>query len=327
MKREYGLAVLLLSLFRRRLAMIILLIVLPPTLIFVSSSLSIKAIETYSEKLLEYAGDTAITIDENADSSNCCLPIRYGLITVVSRKASLRIQIIAVGDMMKLDSLISVSLKVAESNCESVRVSVSPALLKELNATLGEFLEVCANGKCLTACITYSHSKKLENYLIVENFSEVMELNNGFLCVHDAKNVGRSITGSLIKELTEFSESYVLMVLSAYIPILYLADVKLLEELNKELKILLAQGMSASDLSLIFALSVSLITGLTALYSVTLSYLIVSAGITILRTLINPALPMPEIRAEHIILAVIATPLNFLISYLAFRLGGRHVIS
>lgn len=326
MKRGHGLAVLLLSLFRRRLAVIILLIMLPPTLIFVSLSLSIEAIETYSERLLERVDDTAVTIEENTDSSNHCLPIRYGLITVASCKTSLRAQIIVIDDVMKLESLINTSLRITENSCEGVRASVSPVLLKTLNVTLGGSLKVCAGSECFTVCATYSHNKKLGNYLIIENFSGSTELDNGFLCVRDVKSVGRSITRSLIKELTEFFVSYVLIVFSAYIPILYLADVKLLEELSKELKILLAQGMSASDLRLVFTLSVSLVTGLTALYSTALSYLIVSAGITVLRTLINPTVPMPEMRAEHVMLAIIATPLNFLMSYLAFRFGGRHVI-
>ncbi|MFN3267693.1 MAG: hypothetical protein ACK416_00370 [Zestosphaera sp.] len=328
MRLSHGLTVLLLSLLRRKLVIIVLLAVLPPTLIFLSFSLSINSIEAYSERLLEHAGDTAIIIKENTNSLNHCLQIWYGLITIVSRETSLRAQVIVVNDLMRLKNLTNLSLRVTGSSYdEYTKISVSPALLRKLNITLGEFLRVCDNNECFSTYVTYSHSKKLENYLIIESSNDSIRLNKGFLCIRNAGDVSKSIIGSLINELREFSGSYVLVVFLAYVPILYLANVKLLEELSKELRILRVQGLSTFDLHLVFVLSASLITGLTVLYSVALSYLIVSAGITILRTLINPIIPTPQLRVEYVVLAVVTTSLNFLISYLAFRFGVRHVVS
>lgn len=327
MKWWYGLKVLLLSLLRKKLAVIVLLAVVPPILIFISFSLSISVIETYSERLLEHASNTAITINENTYSLSCCLPIKYGLITIVSHSASLRAQVITVDDVTELKNLTNISLRIAKDGCEYVRVSVSPVLRETLNLTLGETIKVCANSECFTACVAYYHDEKLKNYLIVENINESIRLNEGFLCVRNAREVDRSLIESLVNELTEFSKNYILVAFLTYIPILYLADVKLFEELSKELKILSVQGMSMSDLHLVFSLFISLITGLVAIYSTALGYLIVSAGITILRTLSNPIIPTPELRIEHVELAIIAALLNLLISYLVFRFGGRRVIS
>lgn len=328
MKKEHVLTVLLLSLFRKRLVMIILLVVLPPMLIILSSSLSIDVIETHTERLLEHVSGSAIIISEKVNSPNFCLPIKYGLITVVSQRASLWVQVIAVENITKLKSFTNISLKVAENFCEHTRVSASPTLLEALNITLGGPLKVCVDNRCLTTHVTYSHSRRLESYLIIEDFEEDTRLSSsGFLCVYNARDAGRSIIKSLINELIDFSKSYVLIVFLTYIPILYLADIKLLEELGKELKILGVQGLGISDLCLVFALSVSLITGLVALYSIALSYLIVNAGITVLRILINPVIPVPELHVWYVIPAVVITPLNFLASYLAFRFGGYRVIS
>ncbi|MEM4427597.1 MAG: hypothetical protein QW036_02465 [Zestosphaera sp.] len=326
MKRWHELTVLLYSLFRKRLAMIVLLAILPPTLILISFSLSINVIETYSERLLEYASNTAITISEKTDSLSCCLSIRYGLMTIVSRDASLRAQVIMVDDVVKLKNLTNINLRIAGSGCEHVRVSVSPVLIEVLNISLGEPIKVCADNECFAACVAYYHDKRLKNYLIIEGINESTRLNEGFLCVRDAREVDKSLIRSLINELTEFSKNFVLIVLSTYVPVLYLADVKLLEELSKELKILSTQGVSVSDLRLVFALSTSLITGLVTIYSTALGYLVVSAGVAILRVLGNQIIPTPELRVEHVTLAIIATLLNFLISYLVFR-GGRRVIS
>lgn len=327
MKIRHGFVVMFLSLLRRRLTIVVLLVVLPPTLIFLSSSLSINTVGTFSEKLLEYISGVAITINEDASSLSNCLRIKYGLATVISHNVSLRTQVIVVDEVMKLRDLVIIDLGTTRDSYGYAKISVSPALVKVLDTSLGESLKICVSNECFNAYVTYSHRGKLENFLIAEDTNKSIGLADGFLCVRDARDVGRLIIDSLIKELAIFSRSYVLLVFLVYTPILYLADIKLLEELSKELKILRAEGLSVSDLCLVFVLSTSLVTGIVALYSTALSYLIVSAGITILRDLFNPMIPMPELSVEYVTLAAIITPLNLLVSYVVFRLGGHDVIS
>lgn len=315
----------LFSLTRKRLPMIVLLVVLPPTLVFLTLTLSVNSIEAYSEELLGYIKDTSITIDEGVDSQGCCLPIRYGLATVSRYEALLQAEAIVVDDVRDLKNLVNMSLKVAEGYCGYVRASASPALMRTLNASLGGFLEVCVGGECFTACVAYTHDEKLRDFLILEGVNESAGLNKGFLCVRDVREVDKSVVGSLIRELAEFSERYTLIVFLSYIPILYLANAKLLEGLREELRILGMQGLSAHDLRLIFTLSTSVVAGLVALYTIALSYLVVSAGIALMKTLMNPVLPMPELRGEYVMLAALIPLLNLPVSYLAFRLGDQRV--
>jgi len=325
MKRMHGLTILLLSIIRKRLSIIVLLVVLPPTLIFLTLSLTVNSVAAYSERLLGYVSGTSITIDENIDSRNCCLPIKYGLVTIIRYETLLQAQVIVVSDVMELKNLTNTRLRISEDYCGYARVSVSSALLKELNISLGDFLEVCVGKECFTACVKYSHDGKLENFLILEGINGIAGLNRGFMCVRDAREVGEFIIGSLIRELTEFSEGYALIILLSYIPVLYLANTKLLERLGEELRILSTQGLSTSNLRLIFTLSTSMIAGLVTLYTIALSYLIVSAGVAVMKTLMNPVLPMPEPRAGYLILAALIFFLNFPVSYLAFTLGDRRV--
>jgi len=321
MKRRHGLTILLLSIIRKRLSMIVLLVVLPPTLIFLTLSLTVNSVAAYSERLLGYVNGTSITIDENIDPSNCCLPIKYGLVTIIQHETLLQTQVIVVSDVIGLKNLTNIRLKVSEDYCRYARVSASSALLKELNTSLGEFIEVCVGKECITACVTYSHDEKLENFLILEGINEIAGLNRGFICVRNAREVSEFVIGSLIRELTEFSEGYALIIFLSYIPVLYLANTKLLERLDEELRILSMQGLSTSNIRLVFTLSTSMIAGLVTLYTIALSYLIVGAGIAVMKILMNPVLPMPEPHAGYLVLAALISLLNFPIGYLAFTLG------
>lgn len=102
-----------------------------------------------------------------------------------------------------------------------------------------------------------------------------------------------------------------MIIFLSYIPVLYLANTKLLERLDEELRILSMQGLSTSNIRLVFTLSTSMIAGLVTLYTIALSYLIVGAGIAVMKILMNPVLPMPEPHAGYLVLAALISLLNF----------------
>ena len=320
------LKVLLLSLFRKKLTLVILLCVAPPIIIYSTITFLTNTIVIKSETLLIYSSSESVLISDKPLSGMCTV-IRYGLASLIlTNNTSLNTFLIAVGYLRNLSYVLN--LEDLNSNCSHLSniASIGSSLFKRLGNALQDTVNICIDGVCTTYCLAYTHLSYFEDALIIENIEGVENLNTSFLCIYASKDISKNILVGIVNEVSNFFNIYILIAIAGYIPVISFAVVKTLNMLGEELRVLMAEGTSISILSIVFTMAISILFGIISTYSVVLSYFIVYIGLYIFNALGISLLSLPQLDAKLLIPSLSITCISIPIGYIVFKLRGQHVI-
>lgn len=324
MSYTHVLKILTLSAFRKGLTTLTLLVILPPILVSLTLTSSISVIRSQSENLLRYGGGAALVLN-NYEVKDDCVRVRYGVLSLTYGNASRQLPVINVVSIDELSRVLGVKLTQLNTTCVGYTASLSTPQLRGLNITLNQVLNACSGGECFNMCLAYSHSRHFEEVLIIEG--ALTHLSEGFLCIVNSSKVSRSIIDCLLRDLTGLSSLYVLLIMTVYVPILYLFNVKIVHGMGQELRVLRAQGLSILESSLAFTSATCLEVGVLSLYCTALSYLILYTGGAVLGFLSGAVVPGPQPSLNDLTPALIMTLVEIPVGYAAFRVGGFDVVS
>ncbi|MEZ0290074.1 MAG: hypothetical protein ABWJ42_03160 [Sulfolobales archaeon] len=315
------LRIMLLSIIRKRLILLFLLIVLPIIMINYSTLYSIDLIrDSGSRFLLSERGQSIILTSENR-TSDICAQVSYATTTILSRNLDLETTALIVSNISLLERFIRIT-STSNMDCDKSRVFIGSILSGKIANISSRDIEIRLNNRSISACLAGYYAGSFENSIIIEE-KILNGLNTGYVCIVNSSLITSDMLNSVLGELSSISLLYTLLVISSYTPMMYLALLKILDSLSDELIVLRRVGVSLRSLAKAFVTAIFIITVLTSLYTVSLSYFILTLGVEILRYFILLAKP-PLVTLRDIIFTLAISSLSLPLSIIAFKRGVKN---
>ena len=314
---------LVVSAFRKKSALVILLAVLPPTLITLTLTASVTAVELLSEDLVRHLSGGALLLSREPVGRNCSR-VSYGLATLVHGNASTTTPALYALDTEELSMIIGVDLVKEAGECPTPAVLL-PQSLSSLEVHLPTYLEVMLGDVRLNVCAIQARLKAVNVPIIIGVLAAHTE--SGFLCFTDSASVGRQVTESVVSDLSQLASRYSLLVISAYVPALYLTTLKVFDEVRQEVYALGSLGVSRRRLTSAFTSFCSMAVLVVSLYSLFLGYVVLLLGRVILANLSTATFPAPVLGSHCLLLPVALSLLEAPLAYVVFQRGYYRVFS
>ncbi|MEM1623610.1 MAG: hypothetical protein QW780_05990 [Sulfolobales archaeon] len=305
------------SAFRKKTALVILLSVLPPTLITLALTASVTAVELLSEDLLRHLPGEALILSREPVGRNCSR-VSYGLATLVRGNVSTTTPVLYALDIEELSEIIGADLVEEAEGCPVPKVLL-PQGLSGLGVQLPAYLEVILGDVRLNVCAVQAKLKAVNAPMIIGWVAPHTE--SGFLCLTDSASIGRQVTESVVSDISQLASRYSLLVISAYVPVLYLTTLKVFDELRQEVYTLSSLGVSRRKLTSAFTSFCSTAVLVVSLYSLFLGYVVLLLGRVVLANLSAATFPAPVLGPQYLLLPVALSLLEAPLAYVVFRRG------
>lgn len=171
--------------------------------------------------------------------------------------------------------------------CSGFTVSLPRNLYVSLNRACDVELKI--NGECRSYCVKYTH--ELLEAVIVLNSTQGFHRSNPYLCLTSKFEVVRSTLMELENSVLNTVDIWLLLLLIASLPGVYVASIRVLLSIKSELKVLLNAGLSKATITLCCTFILWVLEALAVIFLLSLSTVIVYSASTALSTLFPVSIP------------------------------------
>lgn len=310
--------VFLVSAFRKKTALVVLLAVLPPTLITLALTASVSAVGLLSEDLVRHFSGGALLISREPLGINCSR-VGYGLATLVYGDGlTTTTPVVYALDAEELSKLLGTDLLKEAGGCPTPAVLL-PRSFGVLETQLPTYVEISLGGERLNICAVHTKLRVIGAPVVIGGLRGHSE--TGFLCSTNSASVGRWITDSVISDVSQFTSKYSLLVTAAYVPALYLVSLKVLDEMKQEVRVLSNAGVSRRKLAAAFTSFCSVTVLVASLYCLSLGYTILMLGRVLLAYLGAATFPPPALELNYLLLPIALSLVEAPPAYIVIQRG------